>query len=152
MKHQLMKTVRNLAAASLGAVIFSALSPAWALDEKAEIMLGKNEYMGSCASCHGADAMGDGPAAASLSPKPADLTKIAQRNNGTFPSKDIYAYVDGQKMIGPHGNREMPVWGYRYLADALERAQEVPHDVDPNAFVHDRIAALVKFLESIQVK
>lgn len=34
-------------------------------------------YATTCASCHGPTAAGDGPAAASLQPKPADLTDPA---------------------------------------------------------------------------
>lgn len=37
-----------------------------------------------CAACHGADARGGGPAASSLTAKVPDLTRIAQRRDGTF--------------------------------------------------------------------
>ena len=152
MRNGFIRMAGKLAGLAFGAVVLLGQAPAWAVDEAAMIQLGKDEFVASCASCHGADAMGTGPVAATLDPKPADLTKIAQRNNGKFPSDAIYRFVDGEKMIGPHGDRAMPVWGYRYLADALERAHEVPHDVDPNALVHDRIAGLVAYLESIQAK
>jgi len=34
---------------------------------------GKELYVGNCAPCHGANGAGDGPAAASLNPRPADF-------------------------------------------------------------------------------
>jgi cytochrome c5 len=39
------------------------------------IAAGKQIYTDNCASCHGDDAKGDGPAGASLDPKPADLVQ-----------------------------------------------------------------------------
>jgi mono/diheme cytochrome c family protein len=152
MGYEIKRVAGMLTGAALAASTLMVQSSAWAMDDAAMLQLGKDEFMASCASCHGVDAKGSGPVAAALNPKPSDLTKIAVRYNGNFPGDAIYQFVDGQKMIGPHGDRAMPVWGYRYLADALERAHEVPHDVDPNALVHDRIAGLVKYLESIQVK
>ena len=38
-----------------------------------------------CAVCHGIDAKGNGPMAKSLKTAPADLTRIAARNRGSFP-------------------------------------------------------------------
>lgn len=43
----------------------------------AENNQGKTLYNQNCAICHGKNAAGDGPAAASLSPGPANLTKAA---------------------------------------------------------------------------
>lgn len=41
------------------------------------ITAGQALYMGTCASCHGDSGKGDGPASASLDPKPADLVAAA---------------------------------------------------------------------------
>src|ERR1700750_1264417 len=49
----------------------------------------KAMFMAYCAACHGNDAKGDGPVGMQLKTKPADLTKIAARNNGTFPEVRI---------------------------------------------------------------
>jgi mono/diheme cytochrome c family protein len=123
-----------------------------ALDEEAQIKLGQAEYMENCAVCHGASGKGDGPAAEALSVQPADLTLITTRYSGQFPAEQIYRIIDGRETINPHGDRDMPIWGYRYWDQAQARAKDVHLDVDSQAMVHGRISALVKYLESIQDK
>jgi len=46
-----------------------------------------------CASCHGADARGAGPAAAAMRTPPPDLTTFARRN---FPSERVRQIIDGR--------------------------------------------------------
>ena len=48
------------------------------------VTAGKQVYTDNCESCHGADARGDGPAGASLSPKPADLTLTVKETNAAY--------------------------------------------------------------------
>jgi len=60
------------------------------------IEFGKEEYVRSCASCHGATGKGDGPAAKSLIKPPADLTRLSEANNGVFPISRIFAAIDGR--------------------------------------------------------
>ena len=43
---------------------------------------GKEMFTSYCASCHGKDAKGNGPAANALKQLPADLTTLATRNGG----------------------------------------------------------------------
>jgi mono/diheme cytochrome c family protein len=43
---------------------------------------GKEMFTSYCASCHGKDAKGNGPAANPLKQLPADLTTLAKRNGG----------------------------------------------------------------------
>ncbi|MCB1371123.1 MAG: c-type cytochrome [Rhodobacteraceae bacterium] len=123
-----------------------------ALDDEAQIILGRSEYMGHCAVCHGPEGKGDGPAAEAMVVEPADLTQIAVRYSGQFPSDQIYRVIDGREAITPHGDRSMPIWGYRYWDEAQARANQVPLDVDRQAIVHGRITALVRYLESIQAQ
>lgn len=63
------------------------------------------------ASCHGADARGEGPAAFVLKTPPPDLTTLAKRHSGKFP----YAYVVDVLRFGTrifaHGSSDMPIWG-----------------------------------------
>src|SRR5689334_18602666 len=44
------------------------------VDDKEGVAEGKKLYMTNCSACHGNKGKGDGPAAASLKPKPADHT------------------------------------------------------------------------------
>jgi mono/diheme cytochrome c family protein len=64
------------------------------------------------ATCHGQDAKGGGPVAASLRIAPPDLTRIAARNGGTFPFLQVQKIISGeQQSPATHGTREMPAWG-----------------------------------------
>ena len=65
-----------------------------------------------CASCHGVDGRGHGPASVALKHGAPDLTRISQRNGGTFPFRRVKEIIEGNES-GPlaHGSREMPVWG-----------------------------------------
>lgn len=63
--------------------------------------------------------MGDGPAAKALARAPADLTKISERNKGTFPEVRVKRYIEGLDEVAAHGSRDMPMWGP--LFRSLER-------------------------------
>lgn len=107
------------------------------------VELGREAFMVHCASCHGVEARGDGPVAASLSPPPADLTRIAARRGGTFPELDIAYIIDGRFELPAHGTRDMPVWGSQFLED-------LPPNEWGEAVVRGRISTLVEYLVSIQ--
>jgi mono/diheme cytochrome c family protein len=49
----------------------------------------------NCAACHGADAHGNGPAAADLATQPPDLTRIADRRDGIWPLFEVMSIIDG---------------------------------------------------------
>ena len=50
--------------------------------------------------------------ASSLKTSPADLTRIAARNGGTFPLMRIEKIIAGEERPpSGHGTHEMPVWG-----------------------------------------
>ena len=76
---------------------------------------GRNLFRMYCATCHGLDGKGGGPTAASLKKAPADLT-VLQAKGQAFPGERVTHAIDGTGEAGPHGNREMPVWGqaFRY--------------------------------------
>lgn len=78
--------------------------------------------------------------AAMLSKPPADLTRIAKRNGGTFPSELIAKVIDGRSAVKGHGGGDMPVWG-----DAFAKSS----DPTPPA---EKIARVVTYLESIQAR
>ena len=112
---------------------------------------GQEMYMQYCASCHGADAKGHGPAAVSLKTLPSDLTTLSRRRMGRFP----YEYVTNILRFGPtmisgspdhppyaHGSSEMPTWGpiFEVIVKNDERA------------VQQRIKSLCDYLASVQEK
>jgi mono/diheme cytochrome c family protein len=65
-----------------------------------------------CAVCHGTNAKGTGPMAIALKTSPSDLTRIAARNGGVFPTARVERIIAGEEPIpGGHGTGTMPVWG-----------------------------------------
>lgn len=135
---------------ALSALLFSG--GAYALDEATRQAIGQTEYQASCAACHGPTALGDGPVAAVLTKQPANLTLISKKNKGIFPVDVIYDAIDGKGALGPHGSRQMPVWGNRYQLESLQQLAGIPHDLSRQAIVHGRILSLVYYLQSIQVE
>lgn len=99
---------------------------------------GQSTFSLYCASCHGPAAKGDGPMAQVLTKRPADLTRIAQRNGGRYPADLVAKVIDGRSPVKGHGGGEMPVWGDAFAKSA---------DPEPAS---ERIARLVAYLESIQ--
>lgn len=104
---------------------------------------GQGVYVNYCGSCHGPQARGDGPMAASLTKRPSDLTTISRRNSGKFPSDLVFRTIDGRNPVAGHGGQDMPIWGNAFL--------RVQGGVPPEV-VRARIEALVNYLESIQQK
>lgn len=107
-------------------------------EENAQISWGKDVFMQRCASCHGEDGKGNGPAAAALKNPPADLTRISLNRGGQFPRAEIMRFIDGERPVPAHGPRHMPVWG------------EVFRDERNDSEARMRIYSLTTFIESIQ--
>ena len=84
-----------------------------------------------CATCHGMDATGNGPAALALRQAPPDLTRISQRSGGKFPRERVKSYISGESDIISHGTREMPIWGpiFRQVDRDYELGQIRLHNV-----------------------
>lgn len=116
----------------------------------AQFDLGKREYDAKCAVCHGVTGKGDGPFKGVLNTKIADLTTLAQRNNGMFPFLWVQEVIDGRQTFRAHGPREMPIWGLDYLAKARQSNMDVPYD--PEAYVRTRILALTEYVYRLQAK
>jgi mono/diheme cytochrome c family protein len=127
--------VANITALLFSATAFAAQAPA--------SPSGFGLYVNYCGSCHGPQAKGDGPAAAAMQKKPADLTAIAKRNGGKFPTDIVSRTIDGRNPVLGHGGQGMPVWSDVFL--------RVPGATGPDV-VQAKIEALVKYLESIQQK
>jgi mono/diheme cytochrome c family protein len=105
--------------------------------------LGGDLFRTYCASCHGTSARGDGALASAMTRKPANLTEIAKRQKGVYPSELVFKIIDGRARVAGHGGPDMPVWG-----DAFMRTGD---NVD-EASVKHRIQALVDYLETIQAR
>ncbi len=102
---------------------------------------GHDMFMSYCATCHGKDAKGDGPAADALKVAPADLTQLSKKY-GKYPSMKVTTILNGQANLAAHGNKEMPVWGPVFFRMSQGHEGEVVQ----------RIANLNHYLESIQAK
>ena len=114
---------------------------------------GQREFNANCASCHGMDARGRGPVAGFLTKNPPDLTLASRNNGGVFPMDRLYRVVDGTDLpegagAGPHGNREMPIWGRDYRTRDGEYFGDIPYN--PEAMVRGRILALLEYLSRMQ--
>jgi mono/diheme cytochrome c family protein len=101
---------------------------------------GERLFRTHCASCHGADARGNGPMADQLRSRPADLTQFAVRNGGIFPADRLREIIDGRHVTS-HGARDMPIWGdvFRYRGGEGDKRS-----------ITERIEAIVRYLGSIQ--
>jgi mono/diheme cytochrome c family protein len=112
-------------------------------DPGLESVAGAYAFRTHCASCHGADGKGEGPMAENLRFRPPDLTLIAQRNGGSFPSERVFRIVDGRNSLKGHGGPDMPIWG-----DAFKNA-ETGYD---DARVKAKVRTVVDYLKSLQVR
>ena len=104
-----------------------------------ESLVGSVSFDLYCASCHGRQGKGDGPTAAALRTRPANLTTLTSRNGGTFPRERVLAFVEGSTRTPSHGSPEMPVWGPTLRG--LEAS---------DSRVTVRLRNLIAFVESIQ--
>jgi len=141
--------VKNIMGGLAGAILVVALGaaqkrPPETPQEKqlSDSFRGPELFKAYCATCHGKDGKGGGPMTASLRTGPADLTRIAARNGGTFPFLEVQKIITGeQQPPATHWTREMPVWGPIF--------SEVTWDQHLGRV---RIYSLAKYLEGIQVK
>ena len=103
---------------------------------------GKTLFQQSCASCHGDDGKGAGPAAVAFKVQPPDLTALSRQNRGKFPRDRVVQAIRGDRMQNAHGSTNMPVWGPVFLA--LTGMNQVE--------VERRISDLSEYIKSVQVK
>jgi len=106
--------------------------------------LGKDEYMNSCATCHGEMAKGAGPLAELMTVPVPSLTNLSAQNDGVFPMLRVIHTIDGRPGIKGHGY-PMPVWGKRFEADI-----EAAGPYGSETLIRGRILSLALYLESIQ--
>lgn len=70
-----------------------------------------------------------------------DLTVLAKKNGGQFPTARVGQTIMGDEAVVSHGSREMLIWGPIF--------HQVESDQDFGAV---RLQNLVKYLEPIQIK
>lgn len=97
------------------AILCLAATPALADDPETGAAL----FQTHCATCHGAEAKGDGPLGAMLTIAPPNLTALSARNGGTFPLERVLSRIDGTNEVMAHGG-PMPLFGL-----TLDRPSEV---------------------------
>ncbi len=102
---------------------------------------GKEMFVNYCASCHGGDGKGNGPAAAALKTAPTNLTALSEKNGGSYPAMRISSMLRDAG-VPAHGSKEMPVWGplFRSVSGGDEGQ------------VQQRISNLTKYVETLQTK
>ena len=133
-----------LAGAACSVFVTAREKPSISAPDPVLVEAGAELFATYCASCHGVDARGDGPAASALRTPPADLTRIAANSGGVFPESSAARLIDGRFDLPAHGSREMPIWGAR-LAD------QIP-GMATGEVARGQITSLVEYLKSLQQK
>lgn len=107
---------------------------------------GEKMYDAYCGTCHGKDGKGDGPAAPALKDPVPDLTTLAQRHNGKYPTDYVNTVLHfGVQGKVAHGNKEMPVWGPIFQSMVSTASNSKTSETM-------RIYNLNRYLETLQVK
>ena len=123
--------------------------PLAACVEKERVPTGAEDFATFCSACHGTAGRGDGPAAAGLGRKPADLTGLSARNGGVFPGTRVMAKIWGYTGVKP-GHRDdgspMPQFG------PLLQGELVPYDggdgiASPTPV---RLVGIAEYLKTLQ--
>jgi mono/diheme cytochrome c family protein len=99
---------------------------------------GAEMYRAYCASCHGPNGKGDGPANPALKVPATDLTVLSKNHDGVYPANAVVVLLRNPGG-GAHGSADMPVWG-----DVFRRSGE------DQMHIHQRAYNLTRYLESIQ--
>jgi len=135
----MLRKILGISICSLGLMLmlFSVPSLNASASQKDKNERGRKLYMQYCASCHGIDGKGSGPAAASLKGNLPDLTMIP-KVDGKFPALRVEHAISGDKEVIAHGSKEMPVWG------TVFRTQRGASSAKLDVY------ALMKYIESIQ--
>jgi len=118
--------------------------------EKGKVDLGKQEYLNSCAVCHGSDGKAQTQIMDILKVAPPDLRQLSKKNGGVFPMARVYEAIDGRLAVKSHGTRDMPMWGQRYSVEAAPIYDDYPYNAEVSA--RARILGLIDYLYRLQEK
>lgn len=135
---QTLPILSLFAALGLGACVLATASD--------PVPTGAQDFADFCAGCHGLSGKGDGEMAGTLARRPANLTLLAQRNGGVFPTTRVMAKIWGY--TGGKGSDVMPNFG-PLLDSAL-----VPYDGGDGIQTPTpiRLVQIAEHLQSIQIK
>lgn len=132
-----MPSSRKWITSFCGLILISSSAIAAASD----VAQGRAIYLRDCASCHGANAEGNGPVARALKTPPTNLRLLSDLYGNPLQEDKVARAIDGRAEVKAHGPRDMPVWGERFSYESRDRsAQEVK----------ELIRNLVAYLQSIQ--
>ena len=144
-----MKSKMSTIAHALALMIGVSTTAAIAADKLVDV--GKSEYEGACAVCHGIAGKGNGPAAVQLKNSVPDLTVLARNNKGVFPFDRVYQIIDGRQEVKTHGTREMPIWGQSFNMQSSRYFDNyLPFDKESAA--RSRILALTEYVYRLQAR
>ena len=107
---------------------------------------GAQDFADYCASCHGLSGKGDGQMATRIARAPADLTLLAKRNGGEFPTTRVMAKIWGY--TGGKGGTVMPNFG------PLLDSDTVPYDGGDGIMTPTpiRLVQIAEHLKTLQVR
>lgn len=125
------------------AVALALAAPLPAIAQNPEA--GAQTFATFCAACHGETARGDGPVASLLTLPPPDLTRLAERNGGTFPLIEVIYRIDGRAPIAAHGSPMPPFGG---MFEGQDATMKTP--AGQPVLTTRTIVDLVAYLESVQ--
>jgi len=102
---------------------------------------GATLYHSYCATCHGQNGKGNGPAASALKTTPTDLTLLAKNNGNKFPSDHVQSVLSNESEYSSHGSKDMPIWGPIFSRMGTEKNMRAL-----------RVHNITEYLKSIQAK
>ena len=107
---------------------------------------GAQDFADYCASCHGVSGKGDGEMASRVARAPADLTLLAKRNDGAFPTTRVMAKIWGY--TGGKGGAVMPNFG------PLLDSDTIPYDGGDGILTPTpvRLVQIAEHLKTLQVR
>ena len=137
--NRLWRTITKLLAGVSLVALLWAPAPAALAQHEDVIESGRQQFSQQCAVCHGLEGQGDGVLGPHLKEQPADLSRLSERNGGTFPFWEVYGKIDGRDKVGAHGPDDMPVWG-----------TDERYEGTSGRLAMGQILEIVFFLQSIQ--
>ena len=152
-----MKRFHAVIAAALRTVLLVGVAVPVAADTEVRIVPlswkhvsssdGSELYANLCASCHGMNGKGAGPAAPAVDKGVPDLTVLCLRDGGMYSREELTHAIFGEDRTVSHRGLDMPAWGEQF-----QYAGRGWHNFPRRKLANDRIEALAVHVESMQVQ